>query len=207
MVNTRDPMLECFQSRSIPPVNVENLRLPCGATCRQSAPGRSLEHHSTQPYLHGSRLMSRDDNCRHDIECTRRPQPGHWIGCYRRPRRRSPRAARGYEPTQPAGGDTFTQSVWLLARAGQAGHRFGWSRPPRSRPPATRRPGRRAVRRPASGRIGWAEARTGLVRLSDWQICKGLQREIEYNWARPSAKLKSSGYQLPCLSSDFVEGS
>ena len=122
MVNTRDPMLECFQSRSIPPVNVENLRLPCGATCRQSAPGRSLEHHSTQPYLHGSRLMSRDDNCRHDIECTRRPQPGHWIGCYRRPRRRSPRAARGYEPTQPAGGDTFTQSVWLLARAGQAGH-------------------------------------------------------------------------------------
>ena len=36
---------------------------------------------------------------------------------------------------------------------------MGWSRPPLSRPP--RRPGRRAVRRPAGVRTGWAEARTG----------------------------------------------
>ena len=48
-------------------------------------------------------------------------------------------------------------TVWLVGRAGR---RMCWTRPPPSRPPRIG-PDWRAVRRPAGGRIGWADARAG----------------------------------------------
>ena len=66
-------------------------------------------------------------------------------GC-RRPRRRGPRAPRGYDPAPrpPAGGLIYPR------------------RP--GRIPPLRRPGRREVHRMAGGRPGWAEVRAGLNR-------------------------------------------
>ena len=105
----------------------------------------------------------------------RQPAAGvEWVvGRRRRPRRRSPRAPRGHDPTPPAGGPVPGRARLTPAGAGtpshagtqsllsslapgpvgRAGRRVGWSRPPWSRPPAGRA-GAPCGDRPAAGPAG-----------------------------------------------------
>ena len=78
----------------------------CGGTCRLKRTRRPLcrtrlcERMLRSAWLGGT--------CR--LKRTRRPQAARWIGRCRRPRGRSPRAPRGYDPTMPAGGPMFERA-------------------------------------------------------------------------------------------------
>ena len=104
---------------------------------KHSRPVSSTDHPSACHWLMGrARWLKR----------TRRPQAGRRMGRCRRPRRRSPSAPRGYDPTPPAGGavesaayargrrhagtpqDTCTQSVLHSLAPGPGGSSgTGWA--------------------------------------------------------------------------------
>ena len=56
------------------------------------------------------------------LKRTRRPQAGRWMGRSRRPRRRSPRSPRGYDPTPPAGGPVLGRARLMPVGAGTTKH-------------------------------------------------------------------------------------